>query len=360
MRTACAAIDLDALRHNYGQVRRWAPHSRIMCVIKAHAYGHGLLEVARALPQADGFAVACIDEALLLRQSGIQQPLTVFQGFQSAEDLRECEQHNLWPVVHQQQQLEILARGKPRNPLAVWLKVATGINRLGFRPEEIASVWQRLQGTTGIGPIRLMTHMARADEGPSATDPTLAQISLFDSTVQNLDGEHSLANSATLVGWPDAQRDWVRPGIMLYGAEPFLAGRGPQLDLQPVMTLTSRLIAINQRKRGEPVGYGGGWQCPADMPVGVVAIGYGDGYPRHIDATTPVLVRGRRAAIIGRVSMDLLMVNLSGMDAAVGDEVVLWGKGLPVDEIARHADTIGYELLCNIYGRVRCDYQGQN
>jgi alanine racemase len=232
------------------------------------------------------------------------------------------------------------------------------MNRLGFRPEDTPAVWERLRGNASIRQVRLMTHMARADEGRGrGADPTALQLQLFDSVTVGLDTERSLANSAALIDWPEARRDWVRPGIMLYGASPFLPGRGPKLDLKPVMTLRSRVIAINERKRGEPVGYGGGWVCSKDMPVGAVAIGYGDGYPRHIEAATPVLVNGKRAPIVGRVSMDLLTVDLSALDAAVGDEVSLWGEGLPVDQIAAHADTIAYELLCNVYGRVHYEYR---
>jgi alanine racemase len=360
MRTARAVIDLNALRHNFHEVRHYAPQSRILCVIKANAYGHGMVEVARALPQADGFAVACLDEALELRRRGIKQALTVFQGFQTAEELQLCRQHGLWPVVHHRSQLDILATGGGGIPLDVWLKVATGINRLGFRPEEARGIWQQLQHTAGLRQIRLMTHMARADEGRGDSanpDPTTLQLRLFDEVTAGLDAERSLANSAALIGWPEAQREWVRPGIMLYGASPFLPGCGPSLNLKPVMTLQSRLIAINARKRGEPVGYGGMWICPADMAVGVVAIGYGDGYPRHIDADTPVLLNGKQLPIVGRVSMDLLTVDLSKTNAAVGDEVTLWGEGLPVDIIAGHADTIAYELVCNVYGRVHYEYR---
>lgn len=358
MRTARAVIDLNALRHNYREVRRYAPDSRIMCVIKANAYGHGMVEAARALPQAEAFAVASLDEALQLRQGGIQQPITVFQGFQSAEALQLCRRHGLWPVVHHASQLEILA-ASPGSPLEVWLKIATGMNRLGFRPEDGQAVWRQLSNNASLRQVRMMTHLARADEGRAEDvhDPTMLQLRLFESVTAGLDVERSLANSAALIDWPEARRDWVRPGIMLYGASPFLPGRGPALNLKPVMTLQSRLIAVNARKRGEPVGYGGRWVCPADMPVGAVAIGYGDGYPRHVEQGTPVLVNGKQVPVIGRVSMDLLTVDLSATQARVGDEVTLWGQGLPVEVIARHADTIPYELLCSVYGRMHYVYQ---
>jgi alanine racemase len=359
MRTARAIIDLNALRHNYREIRRYAPDSRVMCVIKANAYGHGMAEAAAALLQADGFAVACLDEALQLRSYGIRQPITVFQGFQSAEDLQLSRRHGLWPVVHHSSQLEILdAAGAVGEPLEVWLKIATGMNRLGFRPEETTAVWWQLRQHDAVRRIRLMSHLARADEARAGVeDPTLRQVRLFDEVTAGLDAERSLANSAALIDWPETRLEWTRPGIMLYGASPFLPGHGPTLNLQPVMTLQSRLIAINVRKAGEAVGYGGTWLCPKDMPVGAVAIGYGDGYPRHINQATPVLVNGKRVPVIGRVSMDLLTVDLSGTDARVGDDVVLWGKGLPVEEIAQHADTIAYELLCNVYGRVHYEYR---
>jgi alanine racemase len=262
MRTARAIIDLGALRHNYGEVRRYASDSRIMCVIKANAYGHGIAEVAAALPEADGFAVACLDEALQMRSHGIRRPLTVFQGFCSAEDLELSRRHGLWPVVHDRSQLEILAGADELGaPLDVWLKAATGMNRLGFRPEDLISVWQQLRRYPVVRTVRLMTHMARADEGRggAADDPTSAQLRVFEMATAGLVGERSLANSAALIDWPDARGEWVRPGIMLYGASPFMPGRGPELNLRPAMTLQSRLIAINARKRGEAVGYGGAW-----------------------------------------------------------------------------------------------------
>jgi alanine racemase len=264
-------------------------------------------------------------------------------------------------VVHDRSQLEILAGADELGaPLDVWLKAATGMNRLGFRPEDLISVWQQLRRYPVVRTVRLMTHMARADEGRggAADDPTSAQLRVFEMATAGLVGERSLANSAALIDWPDARGEWVRPGIMLYGASPFMPGRGPELNLRPAMTLQSRLIAINARKRGEAVGYGGAWVCPSDMPVGAVAIGYGDGYPRRIRQGAPVLLNGKRVPVIGRVSMDLLTVDLSAAgDARVGDEVTLWGEGLPVDEIAQHADTISYELLCNVYGRVFYEYR---
>lgn len=363
-RTAIAAIDLNSLRHNLAISRLYAGDSKIMCVVKANAYGHGMLRIADALRDTDGFAVACVDEALELRRHGIQQPITVFQGFHNKCELETCVTHLLWPVLHHSFQLALLEDAAPALPAGVWLKFATGMNRLGFDSSEAKTIWQRLKSLNGIGDIRLMTHMARADEGADVdvkNDFTVEQINRFEIATEGLVADRSLANSAALIAWPASRAHWVRPGIMLYGASPFIEGRGPNLDLKPVMTLGSRIIAINHRKKGEPVGYGGDWTCPRDMRIAVVAIGYGDGYPRSAPSGTPVLINGRRAALAGRVSMDLLTVALEDdLPVAIGDEAILWGQGLPVDEIARHVCTISYELLCNVSNRVHFLYHGTN
>lgn len=359
-RTAQAIVDLNALEHNFNLARRFAGSSKMMCVIKANAYGHGMLQVADRLHRADGFAVASVDEALALRRHGIEKSITVFQGFQDEQQMRVCAGEAFWPVVHHESQIQLLASFSASTPLTVWLKISTGMNRLGFAPGEVRSLWGRLKALPAVREIKLMTHMARADEGVEGRgedDFTVRQLRVFEACTAGLQAERSLANSATLVGWPTARAEWVRPGIMLYGASPFLPDCGPELDLKPVMKLTSRVIAINARKQGDPVGYGGDWVCPMDMKIAVVAIGYGDGYPRGIATDTPVLIRGSRAAIVGRVSMDLLTVDLKGIDAEVGDEAVLWGPGLPVDEIARHANTISYELLCHVSNRVQYEYR---
>ena len=358
-RAAYAEIDLAALRHNLRQVRWFAGESKVMCVIKANAYGHGLLQVAEALSQSDGFAVACVDEAIALRNRGITQTITVFQGFLDQSELAACAEHSLWPVLHDQTQLLILEQAAITKPLRVWLKLSSGMNRLGFAAQQAQELWRQLQAIDGIEQIGLMTHMASADEGKGDVDVTTTQIQSFQQHTATLEAERSLANSATLIAWPEARADWVRPGIMLYGASPFIPDieDGETLQLRPVMRLASCLISIHQRRQDDLVGYGGIWHCPEDMPVGVVAICYGDGYPRHVDDTATVLVNGSYAPIIGRVSMDLLTVDLRGIEAQVGDEVTLWGEGLPVDEIAASADTIAYELLCGVYGRVEYRYR---
>jgi alanine racemase len=297
-----------------------------------------------------------------LRWHGIEKPVTVFQGFHNERELQLCAAKKFWPVVHHEKQLLLLASFQTGTPLTVWLKISTGMNRLGFAPEAAQALWRRLKALKAVGEIKLMTHMARADEGVRGepqgfADFTRGQIESFSACIKGLHAERSLANSAALVEWPMSRAEWVRPGIMLYGASPFLPGCGPNLDLRPVMKLTSRIIAINAHKQGDPIGYGGTWSCPRDMKIAVIAIGYGDGYPRGVDADTPLLIQGRRAGIVGRVSMDLLTVDLKGIDARIGDEAVLWGPGLPVDEIARHADTIPYELLCSISNRVHYEYR---
>jgi alanine racemase len=360
-RIACAGINLSALRHNFNLARQYAAQSRIMCVVKANAYGHGMLEVAEALSEADGFAVACVDEAVVLRQSGIQVPITVFQGFAYSAELAACAEFNLSPLVHCDPQLKLLQNTKQRRPATVWLKLTSGMNRLGFVCEQAAERWRALREMHGIGHVGLLTHMACADEGPGNNPGgnfTQKQIERFTRNTTQLAGEKCLANSATLLGWPQAQADWVRPGIMLYGASPFLPGvtHACVSQLQPVMRLTSQLIAINQCRKGDPIGYGSSWICPEDMPIGVVAIGYGDGYPRHIDKHASVSVNKQCAAIVGRISMDLMTIDLRNIQAVVGDEVVLWGPEIPVDDIACSAETIAYELTCGVYGRVKYRY----
>ena len=364
-RTACASIDCAALKHNFAQVRRFAPRSKIMSVIKANAYGHGMLEVANALADSDGFAVACVNEAVYLREHAYVQPITVLQGFADKTELSACVEYGLWPVVHHSQQLALLQAELPVTAdLALWLKLTTGMNRLGFAAAQTPTIYRRLTAIAGVRQVRLMTHMARADQGPSsvASDPTQAQIETFLHHTAEITAERSLANSATLIAWPQAQYDWVRPGIMLYGASPFLLGNAPttQYALKPVMQLSSRLIAINHCAAGQAVGYGGAWVCPSDSRIGVVAIGYGDGYPRAVDNTAWVSIRGQRAPLVGRVSMDLLTVDVTNIDAAVGDSVVLWGAAPTVDQIAASAGTIAYELLCNVSARVRHQYSSLN
>lgn len=356
-RIARAEIDLTALRHNFSLVRSYAVSSRIMCVVKANAYGHGILPVAEALSETDAYAVACVEEAVLLRQNGIVKPITVFQGFIDEAELIACADYDLWPLIHSESQIDLLQQTEHKCPGRLWLKLTSGMNRLGFPCEQAEQLWQGLNQLAGVSQVGLTTHMACADEGKSSQS-TQKQINRFETNTASLQTEKSLANSATLLSWPQARADWVRPGIMLYGISPFSPGvRHDCLKkLHPVMRLSSRLIAINHCRKGDSVGYGSIWQCPQDMPVGVVAIGYGDGYPRHINASACVVINGKRAKIIGRVSMDLLTIDLRNTKAEIGDSVVLWGPELPVEEIAQSAETIAYELTCAVYGRVQYQY----
>lgn len=351
-RPARALIDLKALRANLQRVRAAAPGVRVLAIIKANGYGHGIIRVAESLHEADAFGVACLEEGILLREAGIAHPIVLLEGFFEAAELPEIARNHLSVVLHHEQQLRLLEKAALARPLSVWLKIDTGMHRLGFPVGQAAAAFERLRACRNVVPrIRLMTHFANADD---RDDPrTEQQMTLFRQTVEDLPGERSLANSGGILGWPQSHADWVRPGIMLYGASPFTRSTGADEGLQTVMTLTSRLIAVNLLRKGDPVAYGGAFVCPEDMPVGVVGIGYGDGYPRGIAAGTPVWLRGRRVAVIGRVSMDMLCVDLRGVsDAAIGDEVELWGRHLAVEEIARCASTIAWDLLCGITQRV--------
>ncbi len=347
-----ALIDISALRHNFQQVRESAPGRRILAVIKADAYGHGAARVARALDETDGFAVARTEEGEALRAIGVTKPVLLLSGVSGRDELALAAKLGLDLVVHHESQVVKLERASLGKPVAVWLKVDTGMHRLGFAPEQLASIWQRLRICPSVATtIRLMSHLARADERDNAS--TREQIARFRSLEIAGEAETSLANSAGVLGWPESHGDWVRPGIMLYGISPFVGARGESHGLRPVMTLTSRLIAVNKLKRGDAIGYGGTWICPEDMLVGVVAVGYGDGYPRHAPAGTPVLVNDSRVALVGRVSMDLVTVDLRTQPAArPGDPVILWGRGLPAEEVAEHVGSIAYELVTRIAPRI--------
>lgn len=358
MRPAQVLIDLHALRHNLQQVRRSAPDRRIMAAIKANGYGHGLEWVAKALGDSDGFGVACIEEALQLRQAGITAPITLLEGFFHTDELPLIEQNALDLVLHHPQQIEQLLSASVSGPLRVWLKVDSGMHRLGVAPELAAVLWRKLEAHPAIDAIGQMTHLATADEPDHPA--TRHQLNVFAETTAELGGLKSIANSAGILGWPGSHGDVVRPGIMLYGVSPFIGGRASEYDLKPVMTFRSELIAINRMKKGDAVGYGGTWRCPEDMTVGVVAAGYGDGYPRHATNGTPVLLNGKRVSLAGRVSMDMLTVDLRGQpEAKIGDPVVLWGRGLPAEEVAEFAGTIAYELFCGVTQRVPFRVEGE-
>ena len=344
-RTAQVSIDNEALRHNLSRVKTFAPQSRVIAVIKANAYGHGVRNAAAVLSDADAFALATPNEAVLLRQSGVTKALIVLQGFSSPDELKLLAAHNIQPVIHHLSQVDILEQCADLK-LNVWLKVDTGMHRLGVPVDQAEDCYQRLQACDSVADIRLMSHFANADEPDHSMNQQ--QLSVLSSMAEQIGiNDISMANSAALIAFPESRMQWVRPGIMLYGSSPLKNKTAEELDLKAVMQFESRLIAIQDLKKGDAIGYGSTWQCPEDMSVGVVAAGYADGYPRHAKSGTPVWVNGVLCPLVGRVSMDSLCVDLRGVEAVVGDRVVLWGRELSVDVVAEYASTIGYELLCN-------------
>jgi alanine racemase len=344
-----ATFDLAAFARNLAVARARAGDARIWAVAKANAYGHGLLRARRALDAADGFALLDIDEAVRLRDAGVRKPILLLEGFFAPADLAPIARHSLSVVIHTNEQIAILESVRPTPPLAVLLKINTGMNRLGIPVEEVGASLARLTATGSVGGITLMTHFADAD----GAEGVAAQLARFESATRGLALPRSLANSAALLRHPQTCADWVRPGIMLYGCSPFADESAEALGLAPVMTLTSELIAVRRLAAGDRVGYGGTFTADRAMRIGVVACGYADGYPRHAPTGTPVLVAGTRTRTVGRVSMDLLAVNLDGVpEAGIGTPVTLWGGGLSCDEVAAAAGTVSYELLCALAARV--------
>lgn len=346
-------IDLAALRHNLNQIRRIAPNCSVLAMVKSNAYGHGLERIALALPDAEALGVACLEEGMQLRNAGVKNSIVLVEGLFREDELPKAVANNFTLVVHHLDQVEMLEKNPDIHPIKIWMKIDTGMHRLGFDPCDVEQVHKRLMNCSAVQkPIGLMTHFAESDSIDKI--PTQNQLDLFNEITKNLVGPKSLANSGGILGWPSAHGDWVRPGIMLYGASPFAFRHGSEFDLKPVMTFSSELIAIHNLKKGERVGYGGTWTCTEDMRVGVVAMGYGDGYPWHARNGTPMLVNGQQCPLIGRVSMDMINVDLRTQShAKVGDPVILWGSDLPVEIVAAHSNTIGYELLTRITQRVR-------
>ncbi|MCK6265211.1 alanine racemase [Vibrio sp. ZSDE26] len=357
MKAATACIDLPALEHNLSRVKAQAPNSKVMAVVKANGYGHGLRHVAKSAHAADAFGVARIEEALQLRASGVVKPILLLEGFYSSGDLPILVTNNIQTAVHCEEQLEALEQTKLDKPVVVWLKVDTGMHRLGVRPEYYAEFVARLKACPNVAsPLRYMSHFGCADE--LTLPDTQEQLDLFLSLTEGCDGERSLAASAGLLAWELSQLDWVRPGIIMYGVSPFADKTAEQLGYKPLMTLKAPIIAVREVKEGESVGYGSAWVCNKDTKIGVIAIGYGDGYPRMAPNGTPVWVNGRKVPISGRVSMDMLTVDL-GADAkdCVGDVAILWGNELAAEEVARHIGTIAYELVTKLTSRVAMEYQ---
>jgi len=351
-------IDLGAMENNL-RVARSTTSSRLMSAIKADGYGHGLLRAAEALAATDGYALLDIQDAVRLREAGFRQPILLLEGFFDEDELPVIAGHDLACVIHSAWQLAMLdaypgSSPKGKGTLDVWLKVNSGMNRLGFAPQQVAQAMERLRRHRAVRDITLMTHFANADEARGVAEP----LALFNEIAAPYRTARSLANSAAMLRYPETHGDWVRPGIMLYGASPFAPDMGEQLSaqklgLKPAMTLSSRIIATQSLRAGDEVGYGALFRAEQSMRIGIVACGYADGYPRHAPNGTPILVDGQRTGTLGRVSMDMLCVDLSAMPQAdVGSSVVLWGEGLPVEEVARAVGTVSYELMCALTGRV--------
>jgi alanine racemase len=344
-----AQVNLSALRDNLAQVRSRAPQTQVLAVVKADAYGHGLLRVLPALADADGLALVELERAYELRSLRYARRILLLEGFFSAAELPEIASRRLAVVVHHAEQLRMLETTPVSRPLEVFVKINTGMNRLGLRPAEVPDAVERLTHCDAVATLRLMTHFARADE----PDGVKEQLATFDAACGGLPYPRSLANSAGVIRFGEVGGDIVRPGIMLYGATPFARDSATSLGLQCVMTLRSEIIAVQNLAAGDRVGYGAAYTAPRPQRIGIVACGYADGYPRHAANGTPVQVCGRIVRLVGRVSMDMLAVDLTDVpEAAVGSPVVLWGEGLPVDEVAAAAGTVGYELLCAVAPRV--------
>jgi alanine racemase len=351
-RPSRVVIDNQALKHNLRRVKEIAPTSKVMAIIKADAYGHGLVRTAQTLNDTDAFGVACLEEAEQLRTAGISTPIVLLEGPHKAIDLSRIVQLQLDIVIHNESQLDILEQAKLDAPLQVWLKIDTGMHRLGFPADKVSNALERLSNCKNVKhSTKLMTHFATANE---INNPLIQQqLESFNQLCGNLDNEKTMANSASIINFSDTHVDWVRPGLMLYGVSPMKEGRANEHGLKPVMTLESEIISIQHLSKDEPVGYGATWRCPEDMPVGVIAAGYGDGFPRHAKSGTPILVNDVRCSLIGRASMDMLTVDLRNQaDAKIGDRVVLWGESLPIEEVAQYADTIPYELMCGVHKRL--------
>lgn len=348
MRPICAAISTSALQHNLNVAKQHAKTSKVMAVVKANGYGHGLINVVHALADADGFATVNLASAIDMREAGVEQDILLLEGLFDEEELRIAASFDMSATVHNNTQIRMLENTHLARPINIHLKMNTGMNRLGFKPGDYAAAHERLQQCDNVGKITLMTHFATADEPIGITEP----LARFQEATKAIDGEVSLANSATILLHPEAHADWVRAGIMLYGAT---VGNKPaaDFDLKPAMQFTSELIAVQTVEKGDSVGYGALFTATKQTRIGIVACGYADGYPRHAPTGTPIAVNGAVTQTLGRVSMDMLFCDLSGIvEADVGSPVELWGNTIPVDAVAQASGTIGYELLCAIAPRV--------
>jgi len=350
-RSARITIHPEALQHNLRIAKKQAPQTKTNAVIKANAYGHNAIDTAGILYQiTDGFAVSCIAEAIELRQASIDKPITVLQGYQNIDDLRIAEQYQLRLTIHDLSQLSLLDEYSGNYRFKINLKIDTGMHRLGFSAKNTHAIFNRLKKHPNINPdeLMLMTHLSCADERNN--DYTKNQLTNFYQSCNDLSAKKTIANSAGILGWKESHADWIRPGIMLYGSSPFAETHRDELDLKAAMTLNAPVISIHKLKKGDFIGYAATFKCPKDMTVAVIACGYADGYPRHAAIGTPVLINGQKTQLLGRVSMDMIVVDINHLPTEsikVGDLAELWGKGLSVDIVAQHAETISYELLCN-------------
>ena len=347
-----AVIDIQALRHNYQLAQSLARESKTIPMVKANAYGHGAVKVSQALADiAPAFGVACIEEALELRDAGIKQPILLLEGAFDAAELKLAATKGFWVMVENHQQKEAIINADLALPLTVWLGVDTGMHRLGFQPEDIAEVYKTLNSSRNISqPIVFTSHFACADDLNNKA--TLKQIDAFKACAP-VTALQSLANSAAILAWPKAQREWQRPGYMLYGNSPFAVPQENADQLKPVMSFESAVISLRTIAAGESVGYTANWTAERDSTIATITVGYGDGYPRNATNGTPVLINGVRCPLVGRVSMDMITVDVTDLrEVAIGNKALLWGPELPVNEVASHCDTIGYELLTRMPGRV--------
>ena len=344
-----ATISTGALAHNLLVARAYAGGARVWAVLKANAYGHGLERAARALEAADGFAVLDFQEAARLRVAGVAKPILMLEGIFKAIDVPLLAKYALTPVIHNPEQVEMLRRADLGGEIEVYLKVNSGMNRLGFTVDSVRPAYNALRLHPQVRNVTLMTHFADADGSGIE-----AQLDWFDEVTRGFEAPRSLANSAALIRYAQQARgDWVRPGIMLYGCSPFADRSAESLGLKPAMTLTSEIIATQHLHPGERVGYGFTYEAVGELTLGVVACGYADGYPRHAPSGTPVLVNGKRTRTVGRVSMDMICVDVSDIpEAYIGTPVTLWGEGLSADEVAAAAGTLSYELVCKLTARV--------
>ena len=348
-----ALINLSALRHNYALACELSGTGCAMPIVKANAYGHGAIAVAKALtPLAPAFGVACIEEALELREAGISIPILLLEGFFDNEELELAAAHNFWLMLQNEYQLAALDRARLDKPVRCWLKLDTGMHRLGFAPQAAAAIFQQLRDCPQVrDDIVLATHLASADQLDN--EATAQQIALFHRHTASIDAPCSLANSPGLIGWPTARAAWNRPGFMLYGQSPFRVEHDDAARLRAVMTLRSEIMALRNIEAGQSVGYGNAWTARRASRIATVPVGYGDGYPRHAENRTPVLLDGQRAPLVGRVSMDMITIDVTEIAGVkAGDEVILWGEQLSANEVAEHADTIGYEIMTRLHNRV--------